>query len=227
MTLQPPFAIRHLAKKELLRLGGAPPPARAVAALLFAAALCIGAQAAPPADAKPTQAEAPGKPKEQEAKAPVKAEYVTSVVCMGCHEEIYNNFIKRNVHRTLETGRKKGWQEKACESCHGPGSVHAESAALTDILKALRIEPGLPDVPQQSTDSGGPNHGRARSQPGAMQRVPLGPRSRAESGHHVRYERPAARVRSVLAVEDSREPDRELREVSLQHMGRISAALQA
>jgi DmsE family decaheme c-type cytochrome len=141
-----------------------------VAALFFAAALCVGAQATPPADAKPNQAEAPGQPKEQEAKAPAKAEYVTSVTCMGCHEEIYNNFIKRNVHRVLETGRKKGWEEKACESCHGPGSVHAESASPTDILNPSKIKSAAADRIcltchiNQPTQVGRVTGGHARSQ---------------------------------------------------------------
>ena len=54
-----------------------------------------------------------------------KKEYVGSDTCAGCHDEIHTNF-KKNAHIILETTRSRGWEGKACESCHGPGSVHAE-----------------------------------------------------------------------------------------------------
>jgi DmsE family decaheme c-type cytochrome len=145
-------------------------------AALFCATAFVGtaqlssAQVTPPAEAKPNQAEAPGQPKEQEAKAPAKAEYVTSLVCQGCHEDIYNAFFKRNPHRTLETNKKKGWEEKACESCHGPGSVHAESASATDILNPLKVRPSSADRVcltchlNQQTQVGRVMSGHARSQ---------------------------------------------------------------
>jgi len=64
-----------------------------------------------------------------------------SAVCQGCHEEIFNAFIK-NRHYVLETNQKRGWAEKSCESCHGPGSAHAESASPTDIRNPLRLSAG-------------------------------------------------------------------------------------
>lgn len=67
-----------------------------------------------------------------------KAEYMGSAVCQGCHEEIANAFLK-NPHSIVETNGKHGWKEKACESCHGPGSIHAESAAPTDIRNPLKL----------------------------------------------------------------------------------------
>jgi predicted CXXCH cytochrome family protein len=102
--------------------------------------------------------------------APAKKEYVTSVVCQGCHEEIHNSFFKRNVHRTLETNKKKGWEEKACESCHGPGSVHAESASATDILNPAKVKPAAADRVcltchlNQPTQAGRVMGGHARNQ---------------------------------------------------------------
>jgi DmsE family decaheme c-type cytochrome len=128
------------------------------------------AQATPPAAAKPTQADAPDKAKEQEAQAPAKAEYATSVMCQGCHEEIHTNFFKRNPHRVLETSKKKGWEEKACESCHGMGSVHAESASPTDIVNPSRVKPSAADRIclgchlNQQTQVGRVMGGHARSQ---------------------------------------------------------------
>src|SRR5690349_11303449 len=70
---------------------------RAVAALVSIPLLIItGAAAAgqQPPPAKPA-AETPAPPAaETEPKPP--AEYVGTAVCMSCHEEIYNSFIKRN-----------------------------------------------------------------------------------------------------------------------------------
>lgn len=81
----------------------------------------------------------------QAVKPPAKAEYVTSVACQGCHEEIYNSFLKRNAHRILETSSRKGWEEKACESCHGPGSIHAETVSAADILNPRTMEASAAD----------------------------------------------------------------------------------
>ena len=48
------------------------------------------------------------------------AEYVGSTTCQGCHEDIFNAFQK-NPHQVVETDKKRGFETKACESCHGPG----------------------------------------------------------------------------------------------------------
>src|SRR5437763_2127646 len=55
------------------------------------------------------------------------ATYVGSQTCQGCHEDIYNNFQK-SPHSVMEREKGRGWDGKACESCHGPASKHAESA---------------------------------------------------------------------------------------------------
>lgn len=67
-----------------------------------------------------------------------KAEFATTVVCQGCHEEIFQAFTK-SPHYRVEQEAKHGFQEKACESCHGPGSTHAESATPSDIRNPLRL----------------------------------------------------------------------------------------
>ena len=140
MTLtQPLLPHRRSAFLRFLRLRGAPATVMtgAVAALLFSAAPLISA-AQSEAKPDPARQAAPAKPA-------AKAEYVTSVTCQGCHEDIYNSFFKRNPHRALETSKKKGWEEKACESCHGPGSVHAETTAATDILNPPKLRPAAAD----------------------------------------------------------------------------------
>jgi DmsE family decaheme c-type cytochrome len=114
-----------------------------VAAIFVWAALLAGqpafGQAAAPSQ---NQAEAPGKAQVQQAQAPAAAEYMTSGVCQGCHEDIFNAFMKKNAHRIVETDAGRGWAEKACESCHGPGSKHAESMAAEDILNPAKMQPG-------------------------------------------------------------------------------------
>ncbi|HUJ49126.1 MAG TPA: hypothetical protein VLW25_02980, partial [Bryobacteraceae bacterium] len=85
--------------------------------VLLASAVTMSAQQ--PAKA-PEPAPAP------EATKP--AEYVGSETCKACHEEIYNN-LQKTPHFAIETGARRGWKERACESCHGPGSKHADSAS--------------------------------------------------------------------------------------------------
>ena len=58
--------------------------------------------------------------------------YVGSEACKVCHEEIYNN-LKKTPHSAVDTGARPGWTGRACESCHGPGGKHVESASAADI----------------------------------------------------------------------------------------------
>jgi len=55
------------------------------------------------------------------------ATYVGSETCQTCHEDYFKAFAD-NPHHAVETDAKRGWKDKACEACHGPGSAHAESA---------------------------------------------------------------------------------------------------
>ena len=99
------------------------------AAMLFAtfgsAQDKAGAPASPPPDNKP-------------------ATYVGSTTCQMCHEDIFNAFQK-NPHEVVETDKKRGWETKACESCHGPGSKHAESASAADIKQPAKLKPAETD----------------------------------------------------------------------------------
>jgi len=66
------------------------------------------------------------------------AEYAGSQLCQACHEDIYNALLK-SPHRLVETDKKRGWDGKACESCHGPGSKHAESVSAADIRQPAKL----------------------------------------------------------------------------------------
>ncbi len=86
----------------------------------------------------------PGTPETQAAEAAKPAEFAGSIVCQGCHEDIFNAFQK-NPHQLVETDKKRGFEEKACESCHGPGSKHTESMSAADIRNPAKLKPADTD----------------------------------------------------------------------------------
>ena len=76
--------------------------------------------------------------------APVSP-YVGSEACGVCHEDIGKAFAKTPHHLIDGSNKKKGWDGKACESCHGPGAKHAESAAAADIRNPAELAPAALD----------------------------------------------------------------------------------
>lgn len=68
----------------------------------------------------------------------VAAEYVGSEVCQACHEDVFLAFQK-NPHVAVESEKKYAREGQACESCHGPGSKHTESASAADILNPEKL----------------------------------------------------------------------------------------
>jgi len=112
------------------RAGDQPALRALVAALLFAA----------PFWAAQDKAAAPATP----ATGNKPADYVGSDTCQGCHEDIFKAFQK-NPHHLVETDQKRGWATKACESCHGPGSKHAESMNAADIQNPAKMKPAEAD----------------------------------------------------------------------------------
>lgn len=59
--------------------------------------------------------------------------FVGSEACGVCHEDIAKAFAKTPHHLVDGTDKKRGFDGKACESCHGPGAKHAGSADAADI----------------------------------------------------------------------------------------------
>src|SRR6202451_3455395 len=53
--------------------------------------------------------------------------YVGSETCAGCHADLAKAFAN-SPHHSVDVDAKRGWQGRACESCHGSGQKHAESA---------------------------------------------------------------------------------------------------
>jgi|ERR1019366_4285634 DmsE family decaheme c-type cytochrome len=108
---------------------------------LAAAALAWGQAAAPQAKPAALKKAAPAPAAEQ-------ATYVGSEVCGACHEDLAKAFLK-SPHQAVETGDKHGgpaWTGKACESCHGPGSKHAESLSAADIRNPSKMEAAQTDL---------------------------------------------------------------------------------
>jgi DmsE family decaheme c-type cytochrome len=66
------------------------------------------------------------------------ATYAGSEACQTCHEDIYKAFQK-NPHIAVEKDARRGWETRACESCHGPGGKHAESATAADIRNPAKL----------------------------------------------------------------------------------------
>jgi len=111
-------------------------------AVLLAAVIAAFAGGLPPGWA--AEAQPPAQKAEAKA-APAKAEYVGSETCQTCHEDIFNAF-KKNAHAAVDAGKKKkAWEGKACEACHGPGSRHAESTEKADILNPAKANPATAD----------------------------------------------------------------------------------
>jgi DmsE family decaheme c-type cytochrome len=87
-------------------------------------------------------------PKPEEAKpaetANQPATYAGSEMCQACHEDISNAF-KKSPHFVVEADKKRGWEGKACESCHGAASRHAESADAALIRNPRKLVAGQAD----------------------------------------------------------------------------------
>src|ERR1035441_8223353 len=84
------------------------------------------------------QTPAPAAPAPVPATAPAPSGYVGSDTCQPCHEDIYNAFQKSS-HKLVDTQKRRGWEGKACESCHGPGGAHAASAEKATIVNPAHL----------------------------------------------------------------------------------------
>jgi DmsE family decaheme c-type cytochrome len=101
---------------------------RACCAVLFLAAL--GSMAQPTLPAPPAAAPTNG--------------YVGSEVCQACHEDIYDAFQK-SPHHAVETEKRRGFEGRACESCHGPAEKHIGSADPADIRDPAKLAAAAAD----------------------------------------------------------------------------------
>lgn len=72
------------------------------------------------------------------------AGYAGSDTCQPCHEDVFKAFQK-NPHHSVESDKKRGWDTRACESCHGPGAKHAETTSAADIINPFKQAPAKAD----------------------------------------------------------------------------------
>src|ERR1700691_5840055 len=77
--------------------------------------------------------------------APPPSPYVGSEACGVCHEDISKAFAKTPHHLADGVDKKRGFDGKACESCHGPGAKHAGSASAADIRNPGKLAPAAVD----------------------------------------------------------------------------------
>ncbi len=78
------------------------------------------------------------------ASPPTPSLYAGSQACQICHEDLYNAVMKSS-HAAVETNHTRGFEGRVCESCHGPGAKHAESAQAEEIRVPSKLAPAAAD----------------------------------------------------------------------------------
>jgi len=138
--VRPPltWSANHAPPQARHLLTGPSPALRAVAVGIFWGASLLGAQEKP-------------------------SDYAGSETCQACHEDIFKAFQK-NAHKVVDTDKRRGWQTRACEACHGPGAKHAESVDAATIRNPAKLKPAETDRTCLTCHRNQPTHaGRIRS----------------------------------------------------------------
>ena len=97
------------------------------------------------------------------AAAPEKPGYAGSEACATCHEDISKAFDK-SPHHQVDVNKKKGWEGRACESCHGPAQKHSETTSVDDIRNPAKMTAAAADKTCLTCHLNQPTHaGRLQS----------------------------------------------------------------
>ena len=100
--------------------------------LIALASVRAGSPASPvPGDNSPTMQNPP-----QTAPAAQGSTYVGDEACLGCHDEQRNGY-ERTLHHAKVDPRSPG-AKQGCETCHGPGSKHADDPDHIDITNNFK-----------------------------------------------------------------------------------------
>ena len=91
------------------------------------------------------------------------AGYAGSEACGLCHEDISKAFAS-TPHHGLDTNKKRGFEGRSCEACHGPAQKHTESASAEDIRNPGKLAAAAADKICMSCHLNEPTHvGRLQS----------------------------------------------------------------
>jgi DmsE family decaheme c-type cytochrome len=74
----------------------------------------------------------------------VLSPFAGSAACGTCHEDIFNAFEK-SPHARVDTDKRRGFEGRACESCHGPARKHTESASAEDVRQPAKLTAAAAD----------------------------------------------------------------------------------
>jgi DmsE family decaheme c-type cytochrome len=97
------------------------------------------------------------------APVPPSGPYAGSEACGTCHEDISTGFAK-SPHHLVDVDKKRRWEGRACESCHGPALKHTESASADDIRNPAKLAAVATDKICLGCHLGQPTHvGRLQS----------------------------------------------------------------
>lgn len=58
---------------------------------------------------------------------PPGAKYVGWKTCLECHREVGQRFLKTTMGRIMSVNPRTPQEQRVCESCHGPGSLHVDA----------------------------------------------------------------------------------------------------
>jgi DmsE family decaheme c-type cytochrome len=99
------------------------------------------------------------------------AGYVGTDLCGSCHEDLVKAF-NENPHYQVETDKKRGWQGRVCEACHGPGQKHTETMSAEDIRVPTKLSAEASDKICMTCHLGQPTHTGRLESSHALNQVP-------------------------------------------------------